>query len=65
MLPIEKIYIDSRDITPDSASHTDFKIQRPMSLTLLANTAFYTTDVTISVSFYTIEGGRNNDTFFG
>ena len=39
MLPIKKTYIDSRDKTPDSASHTDFKIQLPMHRTLPANTA--------------------------
>ena len=64
MLPIKKIYIDSRDKTSDSASHTDFRIQLPMSISLPPNTGFYLTDVTIPVSFYTIESNRNQNIYF-
>ena len=32
----------------------------PVNLTLPHNTAFYSTDITIPVSWYTIESGRNN-----
>ena len=64
MLPIKKIYIDSRDKTSDSASHTDFWIQLPMSISLPANTGFYITDVTIPVSFYTVESNRNQHIYF-
>ena len=48
----------------DSVSHTDFIIDLPISITLPENTAFYITDITIPVSFYTIEAGRNNKLYF-
>lgn len=64
MLPVKKIYIDSRHKSSDSASHTDFKIDLPVNITLPPNTAFYITDITIPVSFYTIESGRNNKLYY-
>ena len=35
-----------------------------MNITLLANTAFYITDITVPVSWYTIEAGRNNTVYY-
>ena len=64
MLPIKKIYIDSRHKSNDSSSNTDFKIDLPVNIALLDNTAFYITDVTIPVSFYTIEASRNNKLYY-
>jgi len=64
MLPVKKIYIDSRHKSSDSASHTDFKIHLPVNIALPHNTGFYITDITITVSFYTIESGRNNKLYY-
>ena len=64
MLPIKKIYIDSRHSAKDSTSSSDFKTDLPINLTLPHNTAFYITDITIPVSWYTIEAGRNNIIYF-
>ena len=40
MLPITKIYIDNNDKTPDSVSHTDFKIELPMNISLPSNNVY-------------------------
>ena len=64
MLPIKKIYIDNRDKTPDSVSHTDFKIDLPMTLSIPSNCCFYITDVTIPVSVYTVEPGPSHNYYF-
>ena len=65
MLPIKKIYIDSRQKTEDSVSHTDFRVDLPIgNLELPKNTGFYITDITIPISFYTIEKGRNDTIYF-
>ena len=41
MLPIKKIYIDSRNRTPDSIDSSNFKIELPYSITLPDNTFFF------------------------
>ena len=65
MLPIKKIYVDSRQKTEDSVSHTDFRVDLPIgNLELPKNTGFYITDITIPISFYTIEKGRNDMIYF-
>lgn len=64
MLPIKKIYIDSRQKTADSTSHTDFNVELPITVNLPSKTGFYITDVTIPISFYTIEAGRNDMIYF-
>ena len=64
MLPIKKIYIDSLHSAKVSTCSSDFKIELPINLTLPHNTAFYITDITIPVSWYTIESGRNNIIYF-
>mgnify|MGYP003337679305 CR=1 FL=1 len=45
MLPIKKIYIDSRDRTSDSVSGSNFKIELPYVLQMPENTVFFITDV--------------------
>ena len=64
MLPIKKIYIDNRHSTADSTSTSDFKISLPNNITLPSNTAFYITDITGPVSWYTVEAGRNDTIYF-
>jgi hypothetical protein len=64
MLPIKKIYIDSRYKSSDSASDTNFYIDLPINLLMPDNTGFHIDDVAIPVSWYTIEEGRNNNLYF-
>ena len=59
-----KIYIDTRHSTADSNSTSDFKISMPNNITLPYNTAFYITDTTVPVSWYTVEAGRNDTIYF-
>ena len=63
MLPIKKIYIDSKFKTSDSTNNAKFKIELPSSLTLPNNTVFYIDDVCIPHSWYTIESGINDQLF--
>lgn len=64
MLPIKKIYIDSRDMNQSSASHSDFKVDLPQSVFLPEDTVAYIDDVCIPVSWYTVEENRNNKFYF-
>ena len=64
MLPIKKIYMDSRHSTSDSKNTSGLKISLPNYITLPSNTAFYITDITVSVSWYTVEAGRNKTIYF-
>ena len=61
---LKNTHIDSRDQTPDSASHTDYKVQLRIYIILLPNTGFYITDITIPVSFCIVEGDRNHNIYF-
>ena len=60
MLPIKKIYIDTRFRSSDSASHSDFNIDLPTTFLMPEDTGFYIDDVCIPHSFYTIEEGVND-----
>lgn len=60
MLPIKKLYIDSRFKSPDSASDSDFYIDLPQTLLMPEGTGFYLDDISIPVSWYPIEKNRNN-----
>jgi hypothetical protein len=64
MLPIKKIYIDSRFKTPDSASHSDFYINLPNTYLMPNDTGFYIDDVCIPHSWYPIDTDVNNWIFF-
>ena len=64
MLPIKMIYIDTRHSTADSKRTSDFRISLPNNITLPSNTAFYITDITVPVSWYTVEAGRNDTIYF-
>lgn len=54
MLPIKKIYVDSKYKTRDSISDANFKITLPSTLYMPENTVFYIDDVTIPHSWYTV-----------
>ena len=41
MLPLDKLYIDSRDRTVDSVSSSNFKIALPYTIQMPDNTVFY------------------------
>ena len=56
MLPIKKI---SRFKSSDSASHSDFKIDLPISFLMPEDTGFYIDDVCIPHTWYPI-AERNN-----
>ena len=63
MLPLKKIYIDSRDRTPDSKSASNFKIELPYTVQMPENTVFYVTDVCIPHVWNTI-GTDFNDKLY-
>lgn len=60
MLPIKKLYIDSRFKAPDSVSDSDFYIDLPQTLLMPEGTGFYLDDISIPVTWYPIEKDRNN-----
>ena len=63
-LPIKKIYIDSRFKSSDSTSDSNFKVDLPVPITLPDNTVCYIDDISIPVSWYTIQSGINNEFYF-
>ncbi len=63
MLPIKKIYVDTRFMNLNSESSSDFTIDLPQSYTFPDNTVAYIDDVCIPVSWYTIQEGRNNNLY--
>ena len=60
MLPVKKIYVDTRFMNLNSASSSEFAVDLPQSYTFPDNTVAYIDDVCIPVSWYTIQEGRNN-----
>jgi hypothetical protein len=60
MLPIKKIYIDTRWKTSNSKSDTDFSVQLPQNYYMPHNTVFYIDDVSIPVSWYSVQKNKNN-----
>lgn len=59
MLPIKKVYVDTKYKTNDSVSTSHFKIELPQTLYLPDNTVFYVDDVAIPHSWYTVEDFNN------
>ena len=64
MLPVKKIYVDTKYKTNDSVSNSHFKIQLPETLLMPDNCVFYIDDVCIPHSWYTIEAGINDKLYF-
>lgn len=64
MLPVKKIYIDSRRSTHDSRDSSNFKIDLPYTYKMPPDTVFFITDVCIPHSWYTVEFGINNRLYF-
>ena len=63
MLPIKKIYVDTKYKTSHSISSTDFSIQLNEVLYMPENSVFYISDVCIPHSWYTVEEFVNNKFF--
>ena len=59
MLPVKKIYIDSRYKTPDSKSDSNFNFQLPATCFMPENTSFFISDVAIPHSWYTVNDFNN------
>lgn len=64
MLPISKIYIDSRFKSSDSISDSNLIVDLPMTVTLPEDTVFYVDDICIPVSWYVVDEQRNNKFYF-
>ncbi len=64
MLPIKKIYIDSRFKSSDSASDSDFKLDLPTTFLMPEDTGFYIDDVCIPHTWFPMEDGINNTVVF-
>ena len=60
MLPIKKIYIDTRHRTADIKSASDCKLNLPSNTTLPYNTACYITEITVPVTWYTVEANKKS-----
>ena len=60
MLPIKKLYIDSRNKTVDSVSDSNFKFELPQSIHMPHGASFIITDVCIPNVWRTIEKGVND-----
>ena len=65
MLPIKKIYIDTRQRTADSASHSDFSIDLPTTFLMPDDTGFYVEDICLPISWWSIETGVNDMLLWG
>ena len=64
MLPIKKIYIDTRFKSSDSASDSDFKIDLPTTLLMLEDTGFYIDDVCLPHTWFPVETNVNDKLIF-
>ena len=60
MLPIKKIYIDTRQRTADSVSHSDFSIDLPITILMPDDTGFYVEDICLPITWWTIEEFYND-----
>ena len=55
MLPVKKVYIDTKYKTKDSISNSNFKYELPQTMFMPENTVFYVDDVAIPHSWTTVE----------
>ena len=59
-LPVKKIYVDSRYMTNDSVSTSNFKFQLARNLFMPQNTVYYLEDVCIPHAWHTVEQNFND-----
>mgnify|MGYP003339117199 FL=1 len=64
MLPIKKIYIDSRFKSADSRSDSDFYVTLPQNMLMPDGCGFYLDDISIPVSWYTIGKDINDRLYY-
>ena len=64
MLPIKKIYIDSRFKSADSRSDSDFYVTLPQNMLMPDGCGFYLDDISIPVSWYMINKDRNDHLYY-
>ena len=64
LLPIKKIYCDTKFRRSDSKSTSNFKIDLPVTLKLPDNCVFYVDDVSIPYAWHTVETGINDKLYF-
>lgn len=62
-LRYKKVYIDTKYMTADSNSSTDFKIELPECILCPENTVFYVDSIGIPNSWWSIESGINNNLY--
>ena len=60
MLPIKKIYVDTRHETPESISSPDFTRVLPETISLPDGAVCYVDDVCIPYSWYTVTDNFND-----
>ena len=60
MLPIKKIYVDSRHKTDDSISDSNFKFQLPYVVNLPSNCIFYISEISVPHIWGTINTDVND-----
>ena len=60
MLPVQKVYIDTRCRTTDSISTSQFKWELPDTLALPHNTIFHLDDISIPHAWYTVTEDVND-----
>ena len=59
MLPVKKIYVDSKYKTADSKSDANFKFQLPQTCYMPDDTKFFISDVAIPHTWYTVNDFNN------
>ena len=64
MMPVKKIYIDSRQRVTDASNTANFKIELPYSYKMPDDTVFVICDVCIPHSWFTVEKGINRSIEF-
>ena len=60
MLPVKKVYVDTRFRTTDSISTSRFKVELPDTIMLPLNTIFHLDDLSIPHAWRTVEEGVND-----
>ena len=60
MLEFGKVFVDSRFKTVESGSNSDFRFELPDDLSLPSNCRCYIDDITIPVTWYSVEAGMND-----
>jgi len=64
MIPIRKLYIDSRFKSPDSKSNSNFYVDLPQVLLMPESTGFYLDDISIPVAWYAVGKDRNDHLYY-